>query len=479
MSGTTFPVVMTAQGAQPTPPATLNAAVIAQATSLSPGLTANLPGLLIEDISSTDTGALVLIDQVRVDLINSLTPYGANAFLLSLLAQIYLGQGSTAQPATNTSVYLQFTQTGGTGFVIAPGFTVSDGSHQYTVAAPGGVTGNGGVSGLIFAQATQDGTWTVPAGTVTTIVTSLPSGVTLAVTNPSAGTPGLAAQSEESWRAQVLQSGLVASTGMPNYLKSLLLKVPGVLSQLVSVRSPASGQWEIIVGGTGDPYQIALAIYQALQDVSTLVGSTFKVTDITATNPGTVTLDLNHGYAVGQVGTLSAVNPGTYDGTFTVGTIISPTQFTIGDTSGYPAYVNGGTVTPNFRNTSIAINSAPDTYTIPFVLPPAQIVTVTVTWNTSSNNYVSPTSIAQLAQPAIAAYISGIQVGQPINVLALNDAFISAVSSLLPESLLTVLVFAVYINGVLTAPGAGTQIIVGDPESYFSCAASSVTVIQG
>jgi hypothetical protein len=477
MSGTSFPLVMTSQGAQPTPPATLNALVIAQAQSLAPGLTANLPGALIEDVSSTATGALVEIDQERVDLINSLTPFGANAFLLVLLGQIYLGQGSTAAASTNTSVYVQFTGT--VGFVIAPGFVVSDGTNQYTVAAPGGVVATGGVSPLIFTQATNTGSWAVPANTVTTIITSLPSGVTLSVTNPSAGTPGEAAQTEESFRAQVLTAGLVASTGMSNYLKTLLAKVSGVVPNLVAVRTPAANQWEVIVGGTGDPYEIATAIFEAVQDISTLVGSTLKVTNITASNPGTVTTNLNHGYAIGQVGTLSAVNPGTYDGAFTVGTIVSPNQFTIGNTTGFAAYVNNGTVTPNFRNTSVAINSFPDTYTIPFVLPPAQTVTVTVTWNTSSVSYVSPTTVAQLVQPAIAAYINALGVGQPINVLELNDAFVAAVANILPEQLITVLVFAVTIDGVSTSPGAGTQIIVGDVESSFACAVSSVTVIQG
>jgi hypothetical protein len=48
-----------------------------------PDYTANLPGSLIEDISSTDVQALATIDQARVDAINSFSPYGANAFALA------------------------------------------------------------------------------------------------------------------------------------------------------------------------------------------------------------------------------------------------------------------------------------------------------------------------------------------------------------------------------------------------------------
>lgn len=476
MSGTTFPLVMTSQGAQPTPPATLNADVIAQAQSLAPGLTAALPGALIEDLSSTATGALVEIDQERVDLINSLTPFGANAFILNQLGQVYLGQGSTNLPASNTSVFVVFS--GPPGFIIGTGFTVSDGTNQY-VTPDGGIINTGSVTQPIFFQATQQDSFPVIQNTVTNIVTSIPSGITITATNPLAGTPGSSAETEESFRTRVLQSGLVASTGMPNYLKTLLTQIPGVIPNQVSVRTPASGQWEIIVGGSGDPYQIALAIFQALQDISTLVGSTILVDNITATNPGTVTTDLNHGYAVGQVGTLSLVNPGTYNGTFTVGTIISPTSFTIGNTTGFPAYVNGGTVTPNFRNTSVNINSYPDTYAIPFVVPPAQTVSMTVTWNTSSTNFVSPTTVAQLAQPALAAYINGLPVGAPINEGELATTFYSAVTSVLAQNLVTKLTFSITIDGVLTPPVAGELIVVGDPESYWSCATASINVVQG
>lgn len=472
---TTFPLVMTSQGAQPTPPATLNADVIAQATSLAPGLSV-LPGGLVEDMSSTATGALIMIDQVRVDLINSLTPFGANAFILNQLGQIYLGQGATNLPVSNTSVFVTFT--GPPGFIIGAGFVVSDGSNQY-VTPDGGIINTGSVSQPIFFQATQQGSWAVIQNTVTDIVTSIPSGITITATNPTAGTPGGAAETEESFRARVLQSGLVASTGMPNYLRTLLQQIPGVIPNQVSIRTPASGQWEIIVGGTGDPYQIAYAIYRALQDISTLVGSTILVDNITASNPGTVTTDLNHGYAIGQVGTLSAVNPGTYNGTFTVGTIISPTKFTIGNTTGFPAYVNGGKVTPNFRNTSVSINSYPDTYTIPLVIPPAQTVSMTVTWNTSSTNFVSPTTVAQFAQPALAAYINSLPTGAPINEGELASVFYAAITSVLAQNLVTKLVFSITINGVLTPPVSGELIVVGDPESFWSCPASSINVVQG
>jgi hypothetical protein len=476
MSGTVT-VTLTAAGRVNTPPATLNADLISNAESLAPGLTI-LPAGLIEDISSTDTGALVIIDQAVTETIDSISPFGANPFLLTELGQIYLGQGSTAASPSNTGVFEVFTGT--VGFVIAPGFTVSDGTNQYTTA-DGGVIQTGGSSAPIFFLATQSGSFAVPVNSVTQIVTSVPSGVSLTVTNPLVGTPGGAAQTEGQYRAQVLQAGLVASTGMPNYLKTLLQQVPGVQANLVSVRQQSGGGWEVIVGGTGDPFAIGLAIFQSLFDVSTLVGSTLAVTGITNANPGVVTTNLNHGYTTGQVVQINgAVGITGINGVNLTITVLTETTFSIGvNTTSSGTWTSGGVVTPNFRNVSATINSFPDSYTIPFVVPPMQTVAMTVTWNTSSPNFVSNAGIAQIAQPALAAYINSIPVGAPINLLMLNSTFITAVAPLVAENLLTVLVFSVSINGVVTTPGTGTEIIVGDPESFFSCAASSVTVVEG
>lgn len=473
----TIPNTLTAAGRVNTPPATLNAEVIVQATALSPGLRV-LPAGLIEDLSSTATGTLVLIDQAVTETEDSLTPYGANPYLLTELGQIYLGQGSTAAPASNTAVYVVFSGT--VGFVIAPGFVVSDGTYQYTVAAPGGVVETGGATQPIFAQAVLPGSWAVPAATVVNLVTSVPVGVSLTVTNPLAGTPGGPAQTEGQYRVQVLQAGLVVSTGMTAYLRTLLQAVPGVQANLISIRTPTAGQWEIIVGGTGDPYAIGLAILQAVPDVSTLVGSTLAVTGITAASNGVVTTNLNHGYGTGQAVTIAGVNPSGYNQIYASITVLTETTFqTNVNTSGYGAYVSGGVCTPNFRNTSVTIDQYPDSYTVPIVLPPSQTVTISVTWNTSSLNFVAPTGVAQLAQLPIAAYINALPVGAPINLLELDTTFIAAVASLIPQNLLTVLVWSVAINGITTAPVGGTVTIFGDPESYFSTTASSITVVQG
>ena len=463
---------LTSAGAIPATPTELRNAEVAAATALSPGLTANLPGSLIEDLASTAAGALVVQDQAYVDLVNSISPYSANAAILYQLGAVY---GVQQGVGSNTSVYVTFT--GNPGYVIPAGFTVSDGSYQYTVQ-DGGIISANGLSTALYCLATTSGSWAVPVGTVTQIITSVPSGFTLTCTNLTAGVPGASAQTLQAYQSQVIQAGLSTAQGVPSFIKTQLELVSGVQPNLVSIRNVASNKWEIICGG-GDPYQVANAIFKSVPDISILVGSTLSVTAFTKANPGVVTTDLNHGYATGQVVTISGVNPSAWNGTYTI-TVIDEKSFSVGvNTSSFSTYISGGVVSPNLRNVTVSVNDYPDTYNIIFVNPPVQTVAVTITWNTISTNLVSPTAISQLATPAIVSYINGITVGQPINTYELQDAFQNAVMPILPISLISKINYSVSINGIVTAPIAGTLLIYGDPESYFSTSNSLVTVVQG
>ena len=462
---------ITTAGAIPALPTDLLNAEIAAATLLAPGLTANLPGSLVEDMASTAAGAVVIQDQAFVDLVNSISPATANPSILYQLGQVYgvqQGQGS------NTSVYVVFT--GLAGFVIPIGFTVSDGTYQYTIQ-DGGIIATSGQSSPLYCLATVAGSWAIPAGTVTQIITSVPSGFTLTCTNPSAGLPGLTAQTVASYQAQVMQAGMVTCQGVPTFIKAQLQQVTGVQPNLISVRLIATNQWEIICGG-GDPYQVANAIFNSVPDISNLVGSTLSVTNITTANPGVVTTDLNHGYATGQVVTLAGVNPTWFNGNYTI-TVIDEKSFSLGVTTVGQSYVSGGVVTPNLRNVTVSIDDYPDIYSITFVNPPAQTTAISITWNTISTNLINPIAVATLAAPAIANYINSIPVGQPINTFELQEAFQMAVVGILPVAQISKINFVVAINGIDTAPTTGTLLIYGDPESYFATNAGLVTVVQG
>ena len=438
-----------------------------------------LPGLLIDDIAGTDAGALVVIDSAVTETLDSISPYAANPYILTELGQIYLGDGTAPASPTNTAVYCVFTANSA-GVVIPKGFLVGDGTYQYAVQN-GGVTQSGLSTTPLYCLASLQGTWAVPSNSVTTLVTGAPTGITLSVTNPLPGTPSGAQETEGQFRARVLQAGLCTSTGMPNYLKTLLQAVPGVIANLVSVQNPNAGAWKIIVGGTGDAYAIGYAIYCALQDVSTLVGSTLGVSNVSNAAAAIVTTTLNHGFVTSNTVTIVGVQGLTgANGTWTVASVPTPTTFSIGlNSSSLPTYTGYGQVFPDNRNVSVTINEYPNSYTIPFVNPPVQTVTMVITWNTSSLNYVSAAGVSSLVQPAIASYINMLPVGAPINELEMTAVFQAAVLPVIPTVLLTRLVFSVVINGIATSPGSGTATIFGDVESSFSIAQSAITVTQG
>ena len=473
MSGS-LPLIMTAAGPQPTPPATLNAALIAGVAAIVPGYTI-IPGGLIEDMASTATGALIAIDQARVDSVNDVTPYGANAFVLAAQGvQLGIPQGASA----NASVLVEFTTTGAAGYVFPPGFQVGDGTNIYSLT-DGGVIQTNLSTGLLGAVALGSGTFAIPADTVTQIITSLPSpyNTQITVNNPSAGIPATITESVQSYRAQILQGCVVASTGTPAYLKTLLYQITGVQQPLVSIVS-VSGGWQVICGG-GDPYAVAAAILQGAGDISALTGSALDITHISAAANAVITTNLNHNFVVGNTLTVAGSSVSGYNTTYTVTAVTALTITTSTNSSGFGAFTGTAQFSPNPRNVTVSLYQNPNTYNITYVNPPQQTVTVAATWNTTLPSFTAGASVNQLAVPAMAAYINSIYVGQPINLLELTAVFQNAVANTLATVNLTTLNFVVTINGVTVSPSAGTSIINGDPESYFYCSPTGATSVQG
>ena len=70
-------------------------------------------------------------------------------------------------------------------------------------------------------------------------------------------------------------------------------------------------------------------------------------------------------------------------------------------------------------------------------------------------------------------------MGQPINLLVLQEQVQAAIASVLAPINLTTLQFVVTINGFPVSPTAGTSIIPSDPESYFYISATGATSAQG
>ena len=475
-----LPVILTQSGPQPTPPSTINATLIQLVSAQVPGYTADLPGSLIEDVSSTDTLAAVLCDQSRVELVNSITPYGANEFTLNQLGQqagLMLGQ------PTNTSVPVVFTVTSGgmpaVGFIIPIGFCVSDGNQQYVVLPPGGTTGAGGVSSALTCVAINPGTWPVPQDTVTQVVTSVPAPFAVACNNPNAGTPGqLNPETWSSYRTRCLTAGQASGVGVPSFLRTRLGAVPGVVWRSISIQTISPGQWTVLASG-GDEYQMAQAIYDSVLDLTTVVGSVNPVAGVTRANPGVVTTGLYHGLASGSEATLAGVDPINYNGTYTI-TVIDDYSFSLGvDTSGYPAYVSGGVVTPNPRNVTVTILDPPDQYQANFANPLTQVVTGTLTWNTNLPNFTQGAAVDQAAAPALAAYVNQLQTGQTMNEFEMVAVVQAATANVLPNQNLTRLVFAVSIDGAGVSVDSGTGIYPSDSQSLLTAADNAFVVTQG
>jgi hypothetical protein len=473
-----LPIIMGPQGPIPTPPATLRQQLISLVTSTNPGYTANLPASMIEDISSTDVGAIIISNQFMIDLINSITPYGANQFILNQLGvEIY---GIQPESATNTAVDLIFF--GVPGFIIIPGFVVSDQSQLY-ICADGGVINTNGQSLPIHAIAVNAGTWAVPAGSVNTIVTSVPPNINLSVINPTDGIPSIGTEDVSSFRTRTLTAGLAASTGMDRYLKTLLWNVPGVVQRLVSVRQNLdTGRWVILVGG-GDPYQVAWCIYYALFDIQTLERSPIQILNMANTNPILISTVANHNLTDGMLETLTGITGGMSslnEQQYPV-TILDPRTLSIPvDGTTMALYNNGGgIITPNPILQEIFLNSYPDSYLIPFILPAQQLVTIVLVWDTDSPNYVSSSAISQAASPAIIDYINSLYVGiAPINIYDMQAIFVDAIADILPSENLTVINFTISWDNITQEAVPGTGVIYGDPNSYFYTTANNVFVSQ-
>lgn len=469
-----LPIVLTPAGLVPLDPQVLRDELVAEAETMSPGLTTDLPGTLIEDIASTDVGALVVADSARVDLINSVTPYGANELILNQLGQqagVPQGQGS------NAVVFVVFSSNT-PGLLVNKGFVVSDGQRQYVVQ-DGGAVGTDGDTAPLSCLCTTAGVFPVPAATVTAIITPPPSPATLTCTNPTPGLPAVAVQTVDQYRATVLQAGAATAQGMPGYVKTQLARVVGVEQRLVSM--PISGSGYVVVVGGGDPYHVAGGIYLGCSNPANLKGSVLGVVAITNANPGVVTTDLQHGYPTGEVVTITrAIGIAGINGVPLTITVLTPRTFSIGiDTTSSGAYAGGGELSPNLRNESVAVLDAPDTYDIPFVSPLQERATVSLLWGTNSTNLVSDAAVASLAAQPIADYMNSVVTGQPINLLQLDDVFKQAVASVLDPSQVTRLVWAVTIGGASAPPTSGTDIIPTDPFSYVQCFVSDVTVAQG
>jgi hypothetical protein len=464
-------VIYDVSGPVPQTASELRDQVVSRALALSPGITTDLPGSLIEDIVSTSVGALIICDQARVDLINSVGPLTANPFMLNTLAQQYGVTGRKSEGLTSVQIVFS----GSTGFAVPQGFLVSDGSYQYALQDVT-IIPSSGVTSPVTCNATVTGSWAVPAGTVNAISTSLPANITLSCTNPAAGVPGGDSETIADFRARVWEAGMGTVQGYPGFIRQKLTDVDNVQARLVSVVQDGAG-WIVMCAG-GDIYSMAGAIYNSAGDISRLKGCSLNVTGITNASPGVVTTGITHGFTTGQVIQISGVTgmSGINGVPLTI-ISLSPHSFSIGiNTGSSGSWTGGGIITPNIRNNTVTISDWPDNYLIPFVIPLLQQVTVKFEWATEGVNYLTDATVASLVSSPSIAYINGIYAGKPLNVNNLKDVFLQSVNGTLDMSLVSYLNVVVTVNGSITSVDDNTNIISGDPYSYWYIASDGVTI---
>ncbi len=421
----TLPIYFDKNGIEPRSPLDIRSNLIERVQAINPGYTANMPGMLIEDILSTNTLSIAMMEQGRIEAVNCLTPLASNAYTLGQLGQIY---GVQLNAPSRTSVYVDFT--GIPGYVIATGFTVSDGSYQYAVRDSGVIQSSGTVS--LYCVATVDNPsksnqgWPVPSGTVTQIITSVPSAYTVTCTNSQPGIPGFGQESEESYRARVLQAGLAYQQGSIAYLKTQLLKISGVQSRLISVRVirqrisamtkeiidvdekiATISSLQVIVGG-GDPYEVAHAILNSLFDIYRCQGS-----DVPE------------------------------------------------------------------RTISVNIIDGSDVYEIKFVSPFAQTLGVELIWNTSGTQIIANEAAIKVSLQPMIDFINSTTVGHPLNVYMLQGIFQNALGKSMPPELVTKIDFSFKIDGNPVQVTNNTGLLPSDPEGYFIVEDSNFIIRQG
>lgn len=468
----TLPIIMDQSGPVVNDVSTIRTKLDQDITALAPGYTSNLPGTLVEDILSTDCGAVAACDQSRVDMINALSPYGVNLYLLNQLASV---RGINNKAAGNMQVYLQFI--GAQGWVIPKGVQATDGTYTYITQNTVIIGSSGTSTSMALAIATESGEWDIPANSVNTVSTALPEGSHLTVHNPSAGVSG-AAESDDDYRARVMLAQSIGVQGSPNFIRTAVAAVNGALRRSVSCLAYSDGYLVTCAGG--DPYDVAKALYDSVGDITLLRGSQVKISAVSNDNPAVITTSTAHGLINGQsVNILGATGITSINGTHAI-TLINSTQFSIQvDTSTDGTYTGGGFISNDPRMQSITIYDGPNSYTIPYIIPLTQLVGVTLLWNAPATASASQELISGLATPAIVNYINSLTSGSSINLLAMQYAIQEAISESIDISTLSRMELSVTLNGIAVSPPTGSYLVATDSLSYPYSSAANINVQRG
>jgi hypothetical protein len=269
------------------------------------------------------------------------------------------------------------------------------------------------------------------------------------------------------------------------FIRTLLAQVPGVNPQQIGVQQSTAGtplapptQTAASTATTGGT--IAANTYYLVVTAENALGETVASNEESITTTGTTsTITANFALPSGAtggklyVGTATGLeNVVTNFGAVSTLTITAiptlsgtpPTSNTTANTAGFRVIVGGtgdpyevanailqsvadptdltGSAVSSTRNVRVSVSDYPDTYSIVYVVPPSQTVTMVVTWNTSLSNFAGGGTFQALVAPIIAQYVSNLAVGAPINELEMTYLFQQAVAAQIDQNLITRLVFS-------------------------------------
>jgi len=270
-------------------PEQIRQSLIDYATLANPGYTAHLPGSLIEDLVSTQVPGISQCEQASIDALSSISVTHASDIVLTALGA---ERGIYYSEFVRTQVDLYFQGT--PGYPIPAGFIVKDSgasAQQYavnkTTIIPAG--------GYVYATATctkDSYTFAFP-NTITVIVSSLPAGITLSVTNPNNSITGSGYELLEDFRAKVLDALAAPQEGSIKTLRTELSKIPNNQPRLTTIQASGAGI-RVIVGG-GDDTAIAEAIYRNVFALNSLL---FTATTDSTRNKQVTVVDTPDTYAI-------------------------------------------------------------------------------------------------------------------------------------------------------------------------------------
>ena len=204
-------------------------------------------------------------------LMNGISPDFSNDFMFKQLGSSF---GIYPKDAERGQVTLTFSGTAGT--IIPIGTRAKNTTNLTTVQTlVRGIIGSTGSIGLL-AESISAYIIPIPATTITVMVDSI-TGVT--VTNASAGTAGLAAQTIEEYKPTVYNEIQSARFGGITRAYSLLEKITGVQRRLIFFRPLElilSAKYyqgiEAVIGG-GDDYEVAAALFESFLQTKNLLSS--------------------------------------------------------------------------------------------------------------------------------------------------------------------------------------------------------------